>query len=788
MSDKTTWSAKVVDNLFGDDAGFLSWLGIDAPADSTNEKEIVVVKKKEKNNDDVPSEKKEEKKHPVYAKDDIIPSMKEAKVIRSARDEKKDTSRKDVDDLIKRKTQTDKSAYSDIMSWKRSGGARTNTGSRTWAGWRRWSSRWNRWRWTQWSSRSGGISSSIRIWATKHRTSNKKAQQAQAAEKQKKTYKVSDSLKKKSIVQIWDSITVKEFSEKMWVPFPEVMKVLLSNKIITAAHAHIDFDTATLVATEFDVTIEKERVDMSVEDVFDVNLQAILDQDKTSDALLSRPPVVTIMGHVDHGKTKLLDYLRQTDVVWWEAWGITQSIWASQITHNDQKITFIDTPWHELFTAIRARGSKITNIVIVVVAANEWLKPQTIEAINHAKDAEVPIIVAVTKIDLWWQKIEEIKWALAQHGLQPEDRWGDTMIVPCSAMTWQGIDDLLDSVLLQYEMLELQYDPARPAVWVVVESHKDAKQGVTTTMLLMTWTLRVWDIVAVHNTYGRVRRMTDRTWKKIKQAVWWDPVMILGIQDLPEPGRIAEVVSSDKEASKKIEAIRSHEQSISKESLLFDMMDKIGKGDKVQLKLIIKADSFGGLEAVKHAAQQVPLPENVVLKIVHDDVGDITTSDLTFAQAAKAIVIGYNVSISASLKKKADQMQVVVKNYTIVYEFLDYLEKLGEGMIEKELVEVITWKLEVLGVFFRRGKEMIFGGKVTEGKFVNKWQIRVYREGEWEVDEEGNQEPFATWFITSLQREQDSVREVKEGYECGMKVKVNKKVEIGDIIECFVME
>ena len=538
-----------------------------------------------------------------------------------------------------------------------------------------------------------------------------------SVEKQPKTYKVSDSLKKKSTVQIGDTITVKEFSEKMWVPFPEVMKVLLANKIVTAAHAHIDFDTALLVATEFDVTIERETAKMSVEDVFEWNLQAILDQDKESDTLLSRPPIVTIMGHVDHGKTKLLDYLRQTDVVGSEAGGITQSIGASQITHNDQKITFIDTPGHELFTAIRARGSKITNIVIIVIAADDGIKPQTVEAINHAKDAGAPIIVAITKIDLGVKKIDEIKGQLAEHGLQPEDRGGDVMIIPCSAMTGQGVDDLLDAVLLQYEMLELQYDPKRNAVGVVVEAHKDAKKWVTTTMLLMTWTLRIGDIITIHNTYGRVRRMTDWTGKQVKEAVGGDPVMILGVQDLPEPGRLAEVVNSDKEANTKISAIKDHEQSLSKEAMLQDIIQKIGQGDKVSLKLIIKSDSFGSLEAIKHAAQQVELPENVELKIIHHDVGDISNSDLTFAQAAQAIVIGFNVSVSASLKKKADQMQVVIKEYKIIYEFIEYLHQLGQGMIVVEEKEVVTGKLEVLGIFFRKGER---------DDFLRKSDRRIY--------------------------------------------------------------
>lgn len=768
MSEKDT-QPKIFDGWFGDDAGFLSGLGITVES----KEEIKII-------DKPVVAKKSVSKKPVYDKDDIVPTMKEAKVIRREEpkkpEKKDDSSRKDVDDLIKKKSQTEESAYKDIWGSKRPAWWQRATWRRTWG---RTNSRWR-----TGSSRPMQWNKAITIGATRR---VKELANTTSAKKEK-TYKVSDSLKRKSTIQIGDIVTVKEFSEKMWVPFPEVMKVLLANKIVTAAHANIDFDTAVLVATEFDVTIERETAEMSVEDVFEWNLQVILNQDKESDFLLPRPPIVTIMGHVDHGKTKLLDYLRQTDVVGGEAWWITQSIWASQVTHNDQKITFIDTPWHELFTAIRARGSKITNIVIIVIAANDGIKPQTVEAINHAKDAWVPIIVAVTKIDLGIGKLDEIKGQIAEHGLQPEDRGGDIMIIPCSAMTGQWIDDLLDAVLLQYEMLELVYNPTRNAVGVVVEWHKDAKKWVTTTMLIMTGTLRIGDIVAIHNTYGRVRRMTDWTGKQIKEATWWDPVMILGIQDLPEPGRMAEVVNSDKEANSKISAIEEHEQSLSKEAILQDIMQKIGKWDNVQLKLIIKSNSFGSLEAIKQASQKVPLPENVVLKIIHDDVGDVTTSDLTFAQAAQAIIVGYNVSISSSLKKKADQMQVQVKEYKIIYEFLEYLEDLGKWMIKVELKEVITGKLEVLGHFFRKGKESIFGGKVIEWRIVNRSRFRVYRPSDPQFDEEGNVVPFMTGSVTSLQRDQESVKEVREGYECGMKTKTPKKIEIGDIIEYYIME
>lgn len=764
---------KVVDSIFWDDAWFLSWLGIETPKIPHDQKKPVEKKEEKKESpkktvkDESDKEREKERK----------PILKEARVIKQAPAEKpkKDTG---VDDLIDRRRQQasyEKSTRTAGKSWPRfSKGRRTgsthnrwpNPGGNTWGN--TWGNAWGNATITLGrTNRSGGIVAQ------------------QSTSKREKVYKVSDSLKKKGIITMGEQIVVKEFSEKMGVPLQEVMKVLMANKILVAAHANIDFDTAVLIAAEFEVTVEKEGASVSIEASLDSDLQAILDQDKEATDLVSRPPIVTIMGHVDHGKTKLLDYLRKTDVVAGEAGGITQSIWASQITHNDQQITFIDTPWHELFTSLRARGSKITNIVIVVVASQEWCKPQTIEAIKHAQDAWVPIIVAITKIDLGAQKVEEIKGQIAQQGLQPEDRGGDTMVIPISAMTGQGIDDLLDAILLQYEMLELKYSPSRSAVWVVVEAHKDIKQWVTTSLLVMTGTLKVGDIVVAHDSYGKVRRMTDWTGKTVKSATGGDPVMILGIQNLPEPGRIVEVMATEKEAVKKIAAIQEHEQEFSKEAVLQSLADKIGQGDMVSLKLILKADSFGSLEAIKHAATQVDLPNNVELKIVHADVGSISDGDVTFAQAADAILVGFNVWASGSLKKKADQLKVIIKEYDIIYQFIEYLEKVGKWMLVQEEKEVRIGKLEVLGIFFKRGKDMIVWGKVIEGIAKNGAKFKIFRDDDDQVitDNEDERTPTVIGTITSLQKEQDSVAEVKEWHECGMKVRTSKKIEQGDIIE-----
>lgn len=772
MCPKEANNPKLAQETTGDDAGFLSWLGIsfgDQPTETVAQ-EV-----------DTEKEPIEEEVTPtVYAKEDIVPTIKEARVVsRWNKKEKIETPtppktklpRDAVGEFIKQKTKEHQDL--DRSSFQRSKPS-----------FKKWARRSDQIKSHHFRSKDWGeTNAAISIWTTKRTT---KSKFVNSALKTEKIYKVSDSLKKKETIVIGGSVTVKEFSEKMWVPLPEVMKVLLANKILVWAQANIDFDTASLIAGEFEVTVEKQAVDMTVNDLLSGDLQAILESDKGAETLEARPPIVTIMGHVDHGKTKLLDYLRQTNIIGDEAGGITQSIWASQIVHNEQKITFIDTPWHELFTSLRARWAKITDIVVIVVAADDGIKPQTIEAINHAKDAGVPIIVAITKIDLWTSKIDDIKGQLAAQWLQPEERWGDIILIPCSAMTGQGIDDLLDAILLQYELLEHKCNPARAAVGVVVEANKNSKQWVMTSLLIMTGTLHIWDIVVIHNTSGRVRKMTDRQGKDLTEATGGDPVMILGIQDLPEPWRIAEVVSTEKDAVKKIALIQEHEQTQSKETIIHSLLEQIGKWDNVQVKLLLKADSVGSLEAIKMATGKIIPPENVDITIVHTDVGAIHDSDLSFAQAAKAIIIGYNVDAGSRLKKKAEQLKVPIKSFDIIYQYIDYLTQLTEGLIEKEKVEVILGKLEVLAIFFKKGREMIFGGKVTEGKIKNGAQFTVTnRTTESEDDEEGKE---ITGTITSLQREQNNVNEVAQGHECGMKTKVNKKIEIGDILEFRIWE
>lgn len=618
---------------------------------------------------------------------------------------------------------------------------------------------------------------------THHNSRNDSKTPSSFIKKEIKEAATSDTLIRKVEIVIGDSISVKEFSEKMWVAFPELMKKFMANKILVNINSTIDFDTAALIGEEFSVKVKRQAGTISVDDMMSGNLSAILEIDKDAEVTVKRPPVVTIMGHVDHGKTKLLDYLRKTNVVNGEVGWITQSIGASQVIHNNEGITFIDTPWHQLFTSLRARGAKITNIVIIVIASDDGIKQQTVEAINHAKNAWVPIIVAVTKIDKGINNIESIKTQMAEHGLTPEDWGGDVPVMPVSAMTGQGIDDLLEQIVLQAEMLELVYNPKRNAVWVVLEATKDIKQGILTTLLVMTGTLKVWDIVMIHNTYGKVRKMLDRTGKEVKAATGWDPVMILGMQAVPEPGRVAEVTDTERQAQQKIAIVLGKENAQKDASWLQTMISQIASGDVTNLNVIVKADSFGSLEAAKYALQTMEMPENINVKIIHSDIGTFWESDLALAQAANAMVFWFNVWIPASIAKKANQLKINIKTYEIIYEMIDYIDLVLKWMVVIEAKEVFLGRLNVLAIFYKKEKEMIIGGKVIEGEIRNWAELKIRRK--WES---GEDEIIGQGRITSLKRDQENVSKVAVWYECGMKVRVSKKVIEGDVLEFFVME
>jgi len=600
------------------------------------------------------------------------------------------------------------------------------------------------------------------------------------AKKVEKIATTSENLVKKLEIIIEDKITVKEFSEKMWVPLPEVMKTLMKNKIMTSITASLDFDTASLIAEELWVSVKKKEHQLNLESFLSWDLQSILALDKDAEHKESRPPIVTVMGHVDHGKTSLLDYLRKTIVAEWEAWWITQSIWASVVEHDGKQICFIDTPWHELFTSLRARGAKLTNIAIIVVAADDSVMPQTIESIGHAKAAGVPIIVAITKIDKPWKNIDQIKQDLAKHEVIPEDRGGDVPVIWISSMTWQWIPELLENILLQTEMLDLKFNPERAAAWVVLDAHKDPKQWVVSTIIVMTGTLKIGDIIVAYDTYGKVRRMQDWKGKSIQKAIGGEPVQILGITHLPEPGRIIEVVSSEKEAQQRISAVTEYEKKEAWESAIQQFLTGLQSGGKeaAELRLILKSDGSSSLEALKQAVDWVPLPKNVNVKVIHTDVWHFNDSDISLAQASKALLIGFNISLNSILKKKAENLKIEMKSFDIIYELTDYLDKLLQGMIEYEKEEVVVGKLEVLGIFYSKFKDMTIWGKVIEGKAKNKLKFRILR----------GEEIISNWEIVSLHKNKDQVKEMNEWEECGIKVLTGKRIEIWDILEFLEMQ
>ncbi len=605
------------------------------------------------------------------------------------------------------------------------------------------------------------------------------AQPVRLAPKIHKIATTSANLVKKIEVYINDKITVKEFSEKMWVPLPELMKKLIQNKIMTSITASLDFDTAALIASEFNILVKKHDNKVDVQTFMSWDLQAILDMDKDAEYLLPRPPIVTVMGHVDHGKTSLLDYLRKTVVAEGEAWGITQSIWASVVEYNGKKICFIDTPGHELFTSLRARWAKLTNIAIIVVAADDSVMPQTIESIWHAKESGVPIIIAITKIDKPGKNLENIKQDLAKYGLIPEDRWGDTPIIGISSKTWQGIPELLEAVLLQTEMLDLKYNPNRSAVWVIVDAHKDPKQWVVSTIIVMTGTLKIWDTIVAYNTTGKIRRMQNRKWQTITTATWWDPIQVLGITDLPDPGRIVEVVKNEKEAHEKISLIQEQVNKTAGDSVVKQFISQIQANVFwAELKLILKSDGSSSLEALQQAVAAIQLPKNVTMRVIQASVGHFTESDLSLAQASWALLLWFNISMNAILKKKADSMKIEMKNFDIIYELVDYLDKLLLGMVEIEQHEVMFAKLEVLWIFFTKNKDMTVWGKVIFGKLHGKPKFTVLR----------GEDILCTGNVVSLHKNKDEVKEVGEGDQCGIKVTTGKKIEIWDVIEFFEMQ
>lgn len=575
-------------------------------------------------------------------------------------------------------------------------------------------------------------------------------------------------------ITVGDSITVKDLAEKLKKTSADVIKKLLSYGVMATVNHEIDYDTATIMADEYGIKIEKEVVVKEEDVLFD-------DAPDIKENLQPRPPIVVVMGHVDHGKTSLLDAIRESNVIETEAGGITQHIGASMVNINGRDITFLDTPGHEAFTSMRARGAQVTDIAILVVAADDGIMPQTIEAINHAKAAGVSIIVAINKIDKEAANPEKVKQELMNYGVVPEEWGGDAICVPVSAKKRIGIDNLLETVTLVADVLELKADPNRQAKGTVIEAKLDKGKGPIATLLVQRGTVNVGDMVVAGNVVGHIRAMTDSRGRRIKKAGPSVPVEITGLQEVPESGDIFYIVQDERLAKQLVEKrkLKKREDTLKASSrvTLDDLFDKISAGEVKDLNLIVKADVQGSVEAVKQSLEKISNDE-VKVKVIHGAVGAITESDVMLAQVSNAIIIGFNVRPEATAKAVAERDGVDIRLYSIIYNAIEDVSAAMKGMLAPTYKEVITGHAEIRQIFKISSVGNIAGCYVTDGKISRNSDIRLIREGI--VVTEGK--------LSSLKREKEDAKEVSEGFECGMGIEKYNDIKVGDVIEAYVME
>lgn len=572
-----------------------------------------------------------------------------------------------------------------------------------------------------------------------------------------------------------ETITVKELSEKIGKPVAEIIKKLFILGIMATINQEIDFDTCSLIASDYDIELE-QNIAKSYEDVL---LEGV-DEDESKD-LVERPPVVTIMGHVDHGKTSLLDAIRHSSITEGEAGGITQHIGAYTVTCNGRQITFIDTPGHEAFTAMRARGAQVTDIVILVVAADDGIMPQTVEAINHSKAAGVPIIVAINKMDKPTANPDRVKQQLTEYGLVSEEWGGDTICVPVSAKTKQGLDNLLEMVLLQADVLELKANPNRMAKGIIIEAELDKGRGPIATVLVQNGTLKVGDPIVAGMAYGRVRAMMDDKGRRVTKAGPSTPVEVLGFNEVPSAGDMLNAAEIDKlsrqVAEERRDKLKAEQLKNTQKVSLDDLFNQIAEGQMKDLNIIIKADVQGSVEAVRQALEKLSNDE-VRVKCIHGAVGAITDSDVIFASASNAIVIGFNVRPNASARALAEKENVDIRLYRIIYNAIEDIQNAMKGLFKPVYKEVELGRISVRNTFKVSGVGTIAGAYVQDGKVSRNAQVRVVRDGI--VVHEGR--------ISSLKRFKDDVKEVTAGYECGIGIENFNDIHEGDTIEAFVME
>ena len=613
----------------------------------------------------------------------------------------------------------------------------------------------------------GGMLDYYDLTTERGRRGKKKSNKNQEERNKQKIFKLTQ-------IEIPESITVKDLAAEMKKTTAEVIKKLLGYGMMATINQEIDFDTAFLIAQEFGITATKKETVTEEDILFDES------EDKEEE-LQTRPPVIVVMGHVDHGKTSLLDAIRKTNVIEGEAGGITQAIGAYQVKVNDRLITFLDTPGHEAFTAMRARGAQITDIAILVVAANDGVMPQTIEAINHAKSAGIPIIVAINKIDLPDANPDKVKQELMAYELVPEEWGGDTIFVPISAKKNENIDQLLEMVLLEADVLELKANPHKQAKGAVIEARLDKSKGAIATMLVQRGTLDVGDTIVVGSSIGRIRAMVNDKGKKVKSAGPSTPVEIMGLTDVPEAGDTFYEVKNEKMAKHLIERRKrqEREKAINQTTkiTLDNLFSQMEQGNLKVLNLIVKADVQGSVEAVKQSLEKLQ-NEEVKVKVIHAATGAVNQSDVTLAKVSNAIIIAFNVRPDHTAKEMAEKDEIEIKQYSVIYQAIEDVEAAMKGMLAPKFEEELIGTAEVRQTFKISNVGTIAGAYVLTGKMERSAGVRIIRDNV--VVHEGR--------LATLKRFKDDAKEVSKGFECGIQIENYNDIQEGDIIEAFIMK
>jgi translation initiation factor IF-2 len=582
-------------------------------------------------------------------------------------------------------------------------------------------------------------------------------------------------------IELPASITVRDLAQRIETSPIQIIKTLMSVGVMANINQQVDYDTAAVVASEMGFDTNQETIEVEeVKETGEVPLWRRLIASEDPKQLVDRPPVVTILGHVDHGKTTLLDAIRHTNVAGGEAGGITQHIGAYQVEHKGRQITFLDTPGHAAFTAMRARGAQGADVVVLVVAANDGVMPQTREAIAHAMAARVPIVVALNKIDRPDSNPDFVKHQLAEAGLVPDEWEGNTIIVPVSAKMKKGLDDLLEGILLVADSAVIRANPSGKVIGTVIEAQVDKSRGTVATLLIQNGTLQMGDVIATGHAYGRIRAMFDFRGRRVLKAKPSTPVQILGLNDVPNAGEVFQVYGTEKEAKAIVEERRVQAQeTISKvpKATLEELFDRFKAGEVQELPLILKADVQGSLEPIRNSLNDLSKGD-IKINMLYSETGNVTENDVSLATASHAIIVGFNVSADAGARRLAETEGVSIRLYEIIYRLIEDIEKALKGMLEPEFKEIFIGRAEVLAVFKVSKVGNIAGSKVTQGEIRRNGKARLHRADKIVFDGE----------ISGLKHEKDDVKEVRTGFECGISLKGFSDVMAGDWVECYTIE